>query len=255
MSPSNTGSIQFDGISGRMLISGYKGVTGDSPRSIAFWLKTPASGVPIDGTICYWGNNLGPGLLQNGTQTKVSLLSGGTDATHVALYGLGSYKESAHDVGDGKWHHVCFTWPGGQKTYAAATCYIDGAVSSGAGGKVSGATLIDTPATREVTLGCEPSDLFGNTEFFAGRLDDFTIFSTDITNSGVSQLYNNGHGNIHIATSGIYASNLQVWFRMGDSVGDTAGAGGIIQDASVNNRHAATTTGTVLIADPGPEVY
>lgn len=255
MAPTNTSSIRFDGISGRMLINDYKGVTGRGPRSIAFWMKTPASGTAIDGTICYWGNNLDSGLLQDGTVTKVGLVSGGEDDTHVSLFGLGSYRESAKDIGDGKWHHVCFTWSGGGKTYASANCYIDGVLSNGPGVKVPGSKPVNTPEGSDVTLGCEPSVFFGNQNFFAGNLDDFCIFSTDIGSAGSSQLAASGHGNVDIAASGIFASNLTVWYRMGDKAGDTAGVGGIIYDASVNNRNATTTTGTVLLAEPGPEVY
>jgi hypothetical protein len=238
-----------------MSITDYKGVVSSSPRSIAFWLKTLSSGVPTEGTICYWGNNLDAGLLQTGTTTKISLVSGGGDDTHVALYGLGSYRESEHNVGDGKWHHVCFTWPGGQRTYTAATCYIDGVVSSGTSVKTPGANNINTPEGPDVTLGCEPSVLFGDREFFGGYLDDFCIFNSDIGLAGVSQLVASGHGNVDIAASGIFASNLVVWYRMGDVSGDAAGDGGIIHDASVNNRHAVTSAGTTLVADPGPEVY
>jgi hypothetical protein len=253
--PSNISSIRFDGISGQMTVTDYKGVTGRIPRSIAFWMKTPASGVANEGTICYWGNELDTGSLRTGTTTKVGLVSGGKDETHAALFGLGSFRESDDDVGDGKWHHVCFTWPGGKKTYGSSQCYIDGALSNGPSGKVSGSENINTPETQDVTLGCEPSVLFGNQEFFAGQLDDFCIFSTDIGSVGASQLAASGHGNIDIAASGIFSSNLAVWYRMGDVPGDTAGDNGTIQDASGNGRDAATTAGTTLLADPGPEVY
>jgi hypothetical protein len=257
VSPTNSGSLQFAG-TGRAVAVGYKGVTGTTARSIGFWIKTTAR----EGTICYWGSNLGSGQLTNGEQVKIQLMSGGGvpihsgagRTTHAVLQGQGSWRESAQNIGDDHWHHVCFTWAGGDNTFAAANCYVDGTLSNTPKDLYPSGN-INTPAERDLTLGAEPSDEFGHTEFVNCYLDDFVIFDTDIGPAGAAQLANNGLGNIDISASGIHASNLQIWYRM-EPATDTAGAGGTILNAAISGTWNATTTaGTSISGFPGPVGY
>ena len=108
-------------------------------------------------------NHLGTMVQQSGGSTWYSKYS-------TALYN------------DGKWHHVVFVLSGGN----TITNYIDGS-SSNANNDQSSGTVSSFSNTSNVRIG---NDYDG--EYFNGNVDDVRIYSTALTASEVSNLYNYG---------------------------------------------------------------
>ena len=109
-----------------------------------------------------------------------------------------------------KWYHVVFTSTGDGSSNGVKT-YIDGTFADKFTGKDLGPSS-NLPAALRLTL----AGSFG-----AGRLicniDEFAIFDTVLSAAAVALLYNSG-----IPTDITSHAGIKHYYRMGDSIGDTA---------------------------------
>jgi hypothetical protein len=246
--------IAFDGIQGRMVITGYKGVVGVAARAVSFWIRTTQLS---RATICWWGDDL-TGDINNGEQNHIRLKAGG-----VELFGRGSRRKSASVVNDGSFHHILINYTKamaalGHEDFGVANIYVDNVLNNGAsfggtkleiqadGSQVTSLT-VDTPSEEDVVIGARPDGTGSFTDFFDGDLDDFAIYNDVLTVSTINDIYNGGTPGIDLLSLD-QTPSLQVWYRMGDGVGDTAP--GTILDQSnltVGGRNATATAGTSIV--------
>lgn len=84
-------AISLDGGNGCIRITGYKGVTGSGPRSVAFWIKTAAA----SGEVISWGTN------DSGKFWSMAFIRGGLGVTPK-----GGYLYMKPGLHDNAWHHV-----------------------------------------------------------------------------------------------------------------------------------------------------
>jgi hypothetical protein len=84
-------AIKFDGQDGCIRATGYKGVTGPGPRTVAVWVKTTAS----EGELVSWG------LDDHGKLWMFGHIRG-----HVGVTPKGGYLYMKAGVNDDAWHHV-----------------------------------------------------------------------------------------------------------------------------------------------------
>jgi len=84
-------SIQLDGKGGCIRVTGYKGVTGPGPRTVAVWMKTTAS----EGELVSWG------LDDHGKMWILGHIRG-----RIGVTPKGGYLYMKAATSDGAWHHV-----------------------------------------------------------------------------------------------------------------------------------------------------
>jgi len=84
-------ALKFAGGDNSIEISGYKGITGTKPRTIAAWIKTPAA----EGEIMAWGHR------DFGKMWTFGFIRG-----HVGVTPSGGYFYMKARLNDDAWHHV-----------------------------------------------------------------------------------------------------------------------------------------------------
>ena len=162
-------AAQFDGTSSFVRLP----ASVKTDFSIAFWMKTTATGGAgtqwwsglglVDGEVSGAAEDFGTSLVGN----KVAFGCGNGDTTIV----------STTVVNDGAWHHVCAT-----RTKAGAMqLFVDG-VSQGT---ANGPTW-DRFGPAMLRVGA----LLSGTNFYTGAIDDVRIFSYAMPGSNVNALYN-----------------------------------------------------------------
>ena len=152
-----------------------------SSFTVEFWLKTSTAtnfaGVADNGDSGGGGGNPYRGWY-------VDLSSGGTVGTPRLNIGAGASQKAltaASTVNDGNWHHVVFTY---DKATTTGKVYIDGSLSN------TNAAMADVYAASPDNL-----KLFGDggsTNYLAGSIAQFRIYSTALDSTAVSGNYSAG---------------------------------------------------------------
>jgi hypothetical protein len=241
----------FDGSTGRITVSGYRGVSGNHPRAVSVWLRTTQSGI---GTICYWGDDFTAPEIEEGSQNRVRLLNG-----YLQLFGLGSFQETASQVNDGSWHHVAFNWTStavaiGHEDFSVADIYVDNVLDNGRSYERTGRALhglsdqtIITPAEAEVVIGALPTGTGTNfVDFYDGDMDEFAIYNDFLSWGTLSGIYNTGTPGVDLKTVDP-VHRLQLWYTMGDDGGDSAPGTMVDQVFMDPNGRNGTVSGGVTI--------
>lgn len=132
----------------------------------------------------------------------------------------------------GVWQHIVFTYAGGSNINGARV-YKDAVVGSIPGsGTLSGTMLVG----QDFNLGSRNAGFF-----YAGNMDEVTVWDKALTQAEVTELYNAGAPVDPTGHSAI--ANLLSWYRMGDSdtfpiISDNAGSNDLtctnMVDASTN---------------------
>ena len=138
----------------------------------------------------------------------------------------GIVKRAGHLLNDGVWHHYVVTYDGSTLA-SGVTLYEDGVLISGtverdnlSGTTVNGSSFI---------IGST-----GSAEYFAGSLDEISIYNKTLSASEVSAMYSGGSTvDLSILSS---SSNLIGWWRMGDN--DTYPN---LLDRSISKNHGVMT--------------
>jgi arylsulfatase A-like enzyme len=150
-------AIQFDGVDVYVSVTGFNGITGTVPRTLAAWVRTTNSGGNLP--IIAWGPNT--------TGNKWTFLM--NTAGQIRLEVTGGYIVGTRTVNDGQWHHVACTFTNdGSPNVTDVKLFVDGtpeAIST------SQSTTINTSGTFPVKIG---SDV--QSRFWSGALDEVRIF-------------------------------------------------------------------------------
>ena len=126
-------------------------------------------------------------------------------------------------ISDSKWHLLTATRSG-----STISIYIDGVLSASTSG-----TIRNVTTTSNLFLGCQSYGGLGSC--LGGSIDDARIYSTALTPSQISALYNGGVG-----TPNQIGSGLVAWYRMDE------GSGQVVSDSSgnANNGYLGATSGS-----------
>lgn len=100
------------------------------------------------------------------------------------------------------WHNIAFTYKDSTRTLKV---YMDGALQS---------TTIGSASTNSASLDFTIGSYQGSSNFLIGTIDEVSVFTTELSASDVTSVYNNGVPN------DISSLNPLSWWRCGD--GDTA---------------------------------
>jgi hypothetical protein len=240
-----------------MVVNGYTGVTGIQPRAISFWYNSnsTAPNSKGNGTICYWGDGGSDPL--EGTQWRIDTVG---SPSRIQISSRGTFKNSSVIIEDGEWHNVTINFPGGADANSSdCDIWIDGALDDEGARfpkrfNVEPFTTVSTTVGVDLIIGARPEGsettvgtgiplaASGFANFFEGGIDNFAIWSGTLGASGISTIT----GSLDVDLSTVQGSELELWLRMGDVGGDTAGAAGTIQDSSGFGRDATTTAGTTI---------
>ncbi len=194
-----------------------------SAFSIAAWVKTTdsAANVPIISKLTVtgaWSFNLSTSSDANG-YLRFAISSDGQ-------FGGASWNNlngSTRVIADGNWHHIVGTFKGSTTT---STIFVDGNLEAS---DSSSQASIFTSVTPIIYGGFSSGG--GATTIFPGNIDWVSIYSTALSGSDVSALYNAGHPNPSMATLPSFV-NCTGWWPVGEGSDD---ASTIFDNKSTNN--------------------
>jgi len=219
----NQYSLDFDGSNDYMEVSSTNDFAfGSTGFSISFWFK----GGSANDSSGFGVNIFDMRSTGNGSQPSLWVETKGTNSL-VKYYSAGSYKVSTTaTLNSGTWYHLVITNDGSN-----TKIYLDG-----------NTTPIGTgsDATNYVAAPLKVGSYFGNNYYFKGKIDEFSIFSSELSSADVSSVYNNGTPDF------LSSYNPVGWWRMGDSDG---GTGTTITDQGSGGNDATLVNGPTFSTD------
>ncbi len=159
-------ALKFDGKQNRIKVTGYKGVTGMTPRTAAVWIKTSKN----RGDIIRWGSN------DAGKIFRIGFIRG-----HVGLDPSGGYLYMNENIADDKWHHVVIVVTEGDppNLHDHAKLYLDGKPAAIHDIGLLDLWPLDTGDQEEVTIG----------RGFSGLIDEVRLNDRALTGEEIEQLF------------------------------------------------------------------
>lgn len=183
----------FNGL-GAYAESGYRGIAGGEPRSVAFWLKVPKDFSTRQGfgIIC-WGKHESPGEVW---QISVNPMEEEGPLGRLRLGLIGGQIIGSTDLRDGDWHHIAVVMYGGSQPDVGThvILYVNGQME-----RVSRAALQEVKteiddATHGIWLGRNSSYLkklkraHEPGRFFRGSMDELYIFDSALSHKKVLEI-------------------------------------------------------------------
>jgi len=211
---SNGFAISLDGTDDCMNVASTSDFAfGSSGFSISFWFNGS------DSNTSGFGVNIFDMRSSNtGSQPSLWLETKGANSL-VKYYASGAYRVSATaTLNIGSWNHLVITNDG-----STSKIYLNG-----------NATPIGTGSdpTSYVSAPLKVGGFFGNNYYFYGLIDEFAIFSSELSTSNIEAIYNGGNG-----PNDLTSLNPLGWWRMGDNDGGTGTTitdQGVTYDPSAN---------------------
>jgi hypothetical protein len=196
----------FDGNNGYLPISGYSYESDRlSNLTVSAWIKTNSDGIIASfDRNQYWRFEIGG---NGGNPGHVGMSFDG-DGGQVDGFG------STTQVADGKWHHVAFSFGGGE-----AKLFVDGREEN----STTSGTTLGTGGTRYGFIGVgSEAEVFdgpqGPNTYFDGRIDEFQIFNRSLSQQ---EIIDNAEG----LSSGGKMLYMRFDRRGGDKIHDYSGEG------------------------------
>jgi hypothetical protein len=197
---SNVNSFSFDGIDDYFIVPDTSGLsfgngTTDSPFSISAWIK------PLDNVRFRIAFKFGTSLREYYFQTTGSgALQVQLNSSQFVYIGRNGQTTISENV----WSHVLFTYDGsGNKNNI--NIYLNGVLDNGSAIS-SGTYTAMSNTTQPLEIGRYNGGGYAN-----GLIDETAIFTTELSQSDISAIYNNGE------PQSLDAYSPFVWFRMGDN--------------------------------------
>ena len=179
-------ALAFDGKT-EWLSTDYPGIGGASPRTVAFWLRTPAkapgSEVPA---ILTWG-----GIEREGGKWELVpnpyLHSGAVGAVRVSC--KNGFVVGSTDIQNGRWHHVAVVFAGGAGLVNHIRIYVDGKLEPITGflrGTV--ATDVTSVSALPLSLGRYVDTTQPLEGYLRGLIDELYVFKGALTPMQIQEL-------------------------------------------------------------------
>ena len=198
---SNLNSFSFDGVDDYFMVPDTSGLsfgngTTDSPFSISAWVKIGQT--TAQGIVTKYGSS-------SSTREYTFYTTGGR--LRLLLWGNGTnnFATGTTTFATDTWYHVACTYDGrgGSTAYNGITLYINGVAESVTTSGGSYTAMSNT--SQRVEIGKHlTNELFGN-------LDETAIYTTELSSSDITAIYNNGE------PQSLDTYSPFVWFRMGDN--------------------------------------
>jgi hypothetical protein len=163
------GAAYFDGIDGKVMMTGFKGVCGQKDRTVCFWMNSTG----VNQALVGWGSYE--------DYAKWAIATDETGEIIVRLQKGNIF--GGPSVNDGLWHHVAVVLnrDGEEADTADILLYIDGlqVLTEGV------ASRIDTDAYYDVSLGWFEED----EDYYQGFLDDLRIYDTALNPWQIADIF------------------------------------------------------------------
>ncbi|MHC4117739.1 MAG: LamG-like jellyroll fold domain-containing protein [Planctomycetota bacterium] len=159
-----------------VVIPGYTGILGPSPRTTTAWIKT----TDADGVIIGWG------LLSPGTKwiMRVNQVGGGGQLRCEVDSG---YHYGTTSVNDDEWHHVAVVLEDdGSPNITEVKLFVDGVRDADNADMAD--EPIDTIEDMNVTIGQNPHNL--NSRAYDGLLDEIRVYDRALTEAEIQAVMN-----------------------------------------------------------------
>lgn len=192
----------------------YKGVRGDTARSVEAWIKTTVA----DKEIVSWGTDGGQKYvirLDAAGKLRIETNGGSAVATTVLT--------------DGKWHHIAVVQAG--NNVQSVTFYVDGIIDNKTA--LTNQT-INTGNTYKVRVSRGV-----NNRYWLGEIEEVRIWSGVLTQTAVQDWMYRAVDNTHA-----FYSDLELYYPFNE------GTGAAIADASGKGRNATAMGGTFGVDTP-----
>jgi hypothetical protein len=201
----NTKSIELDGIDDYVSVADNSNLSfgngsTDSPFSISAWIKIGQT--TTQGIVSKYGeNNVTREYLFQITASKIRL-------TLIASGGATNFATGNSALSLNTWHHVAFTYDGsgGPTAYNGINLYVNGTAETATTGGSAYTAMTNTVTDVEIGR-------YGTREL-NGAMDEVAIFSSELSASDITSIYNSGVPN------DISSLSPLSWWRCGD--GDTS---------------------------------
>jgi hypothetical protein len=153
-----------------LTITGYKGIEGTNPFSIAVWIQTKSTDTK---TIVTWGSAV------NGAKIELRIINNVLRANH----GAGNVN-SASAVNDNQWHHVVLTVTANATlSYPQMILYVDGRDNTVPSTDTD--PVLNIIPSFDVGIGWRSTD---SDRYWEGLLDDVRIYNRVLTAAEIKEL-------------------------------------------------------------------
>ncbi len=202
---SNVFSVLFDGVDERVDCGGDSSINFDNTDtfSFSFWAKhTSLSGFQvlmsnIDGTLTFRGIEV---MKSSGNKIRFNIISTAS-ADSITI-------ESTNTVSASVWYNVVATYDGNDAA-SGAKIYIDGVLETPI--VVNDDLTSTTISNGNMSLGARPQPAL----FLNGNLDEPSIWSVELSQAEVTEIYNSGKPSNLDNHSQV--TSLKAWWHMGDN--------------------------------------
>ena len=214
----NSGSMLFNGVDESVNCDNIADEINDTRDnfSASAWINidtTSATGTIFNARAEGDANNQFNMIYHNGTEElRCTMKAGGTLQQPAYAVGAGEAAEAAFE-NDGNWHHVAMTV---DETADKIILYVDGTARDTHG------SLGDFDATISV---CSIGQNTGNGAFFKGEIDEVAFWSTTLTSTHITTLYNSGAQSGEKALDLASGSHVPIpfaWYRFNEPSGTVA---------------------------------
>ena len=244
----NVYSLAFDGVDDILITTTDSSIMPTAKITVGCWINPsswafagnaqnfyPFGCVGVGGYGIYFSNNY------NGTVTSFKGIIRVTDT------GSGSAGYLEPDAGTSfsdtlraltGWHYLALTY---NRASGVASLSLDGVEKATASG-LAGADISYHPVSNyPLMFGADAQFSTTGEHFFEGNIDEGSVWDTDLDAAELLAVYNSGIPIDLLADSGAYVrkSNLQGWWRMGDTEGQSVFP--TITDASSNSNDGTMT--------------
>ena len=204
---SNTKSIELGGIDeyidcGDNDNLSFGNGTTDSPFSISLWVKLSGTNT-IEAALSKYGIESKREYIVYIVNQKVRLLINDSSAAAVR------YVETSSAISVGSWVHIIgvYNGVGGNNAQNGMKIYINGTLSSTTS-FTSGTYVAMENSSQPFEIG----RYFNGVQYFAGNIDEVSVFNSELSASDVTSIYGGG-----VPTSLASYSSLVSWWRCGDN--------------------------------------
>jgi hypothetical protein len=170
-------SLELDGSSDYVVVTGFKGVTGTEPRSVSAWVTVDET--IIDDAFVSWGTN----AASQKSTFRVQQTNGNPGAIRYEVNG--GYAVGSTNILDSQWHHVAMTWEDdGTPNVQDTKLYVNGVLESLS---TSSSQSINTASGEDFEIGSDHSN-----RHLDGLLDDVRVYNKALSAEEIQTIYSKG---------------------------------------------------------------
>lgn len=244
---SNKYSLNFDGVDDILITTKDSSIMPTDNLTVGCWIKPSTWAFPGNGQVRYsfgcvgaggWGINF-----QNNYNATVTTFASIIRVTDTGS-GSAGYLQPSAGTGFSRalraltgFHYIALTY---NKATGVASLSLDG-VEKGTANGAAGADIKYIPAGIKLMFGADAATDTTGSDFFEGNIDEGSVWNKALTSAELVAIYNGGVPIDLLTDAGDYvsSSNLQGWWRNGDTAGTSVFP--TIEDFSTNSNDGTMT--------------